>query len=146
MSFFKELKRRNVIRMGLLYIVASWVLLQIADVLFDPLGLPEWAFRLVLGLLMLGFPLALIFAWVFEMTPEGLKRERDVDRSRSIVQHTGRKMNVVIVQKTRYDYLSILLWVLVLVSHQIQFDPLLLLILIEFNSVVYLKSRSLVEG
>ena len=81
MSFFAELKRRNVIRMAVLYIVAGWVVLQIADVLFDPLGLPAWTFRMVLGLLLLGFPLALIFAWVFEMTPEGLKRERDIDRS-----------------------------------------------------------------
>jgi len=97
MSFLGELKRRNVIRMALLYIVAAWVLLQIADVLFDPLGLPVWTFRMVLGLLLLGFPLALIFAWVFEMTPEGLKRERDIDRSASAVAHTGRKMNTVIV-------------------------------------------------
>jgi hypothetical protein len=78
MSLFKELKRRNVIRMAVLYIVAGWVVLQIADVLFDPLGLPAWTFWMVLGLLLLGFPLALIFAWVFEMTPEGLKRERDI--------------------------------------------------------------------
>jgi TolB-like protein len=97
MSFFAELKRRNVIRMAVLYIVAGWVVLQIADVLFDPLGLPAWTFRMVLGLLLLGFPLALIFAWVFEMTPEGLKRERDIDRSASVVAHTGRKMNTVIV-------------------------------------------------
>ena len=97
MSFLGELKRRNVIRMALLYVVAGWVVLQIADVLFDPLGLPSWTFRLVLGLLLLGFPFALIFAWVFEMTPEGLKRERDVDRSNSVVTQTGRKMNTVIV-------------------------------------------------
>ena len=96
MSFFTELKRRNVIRMALLYVVAGWVVLQIADVLFDPLGLPEWTFRLVLGLLLLGFPFALIFAWVFEMTPEGLKRERDIDRSASVVEHTGHKMNILI--------------------------------------------------
>jgi TolB-like protein/tetratricopeptide (TPR) repeat protein len=97
MSFFNELKRRNVIRMVLLYAVAGWVVLQIADVLFDPLGLPEWTFRLVLGLLLLGFPFALIFAWVFEMTPQGLRRERDIDPATSIVAHTGRKMNILIV-------------------------------------------------
>jgi TolB-like protein/Tfp pilus assembly protein PilF len=96
MSLFNELKRRNVIRMALLYVVAGWVVLQIADVLFDPLGLPDWTFRLVLGLLLLGFPFALIFAWVFEMTPQGLKRERDIDRSASVVEHTGRKMNILI--------------------------------------------------
>jgi peptidoglycan/LPS O-acetylase OafA/YrhL len=97
MSFLNELRRRNVFRIALLYVVAGWVLLQIADVLFDPLGLPDWSFRMVLGLLLLGFPLALIFAWVFEMTPEGLKRERELDRSRSVAQQTGRKMNVLIV-------------------------------------------------
>ena len=80
-----------------MYVVAGWVLLQIADVLFDPLGLPAWTFRFVLGLLVLGFPCVLIFAWVFEMTPEGLKRERDLDRSVSVVDRTGRKMNTVIV-------------------------------------------------
>jgi TolB-like protein/tetratricopeptide (TPR) repeat protein len=96
-SFLRELKRRNVIRMALLYVVAGWVVLQIADVLFDPLGLPPWTFRLVLGLLLLGFPFALIFAWVFEMTPQGLRRERDVDRSAAVVTRTGRKMNTVIV-------------------------------------------------
>jgi len=96
-SLFEELKRRNVIRMGLLYIVAGWVVLQIADVLFDPLDLPAWAFRLVLGLLLLGFPFALIFAWVFELTPEGLKREKDADPGRSITPRTGQKMNTVIV-------------------------------------------------
>jgi serine/threonine-protein kinase len=96
MSFLGELKRRNVVRMALLYVVAGWVMLQIADVLFVPLGLPEWAFRLVFGLLLLGFPFALIFAWVFELTPEGLKRERDVDRSRSVAPRTGRRMNAII--------------------------------------------------
>jgi len=97
MSFFGELKRRNVVRMALLYVVAGWVMLQIADVLFVPLGLPEWTFRLVFGLLLLGFPFALIFAWVFELTPEGLKRERDIDRSQSVVRQTGRRMNTLIV-------------------------------------------------
>ncbi|HMB59287.1 MAG TPA: hypothetical protein VKN35_05190, partial [Xanthomonadales bacterium] len=72
MSFFEELKRRNVVRMAVLYTVASWLILQIADVLFENLDVPAWAFRLVLGLLALGFPLALIFSWVFEITPEGI--------------------------------------------------------------------------
>jgi TolB-like protein len=97
MSFFGELKRRNVVRMAVLYVVAGWVVLQIADVLFKPLGVPDWTFRLVLGLLLLGFPFALIFAWVFELTPEGLKRERDIDPGRSVVQQTGNKMNVAII-------------------------------------------------
>jgi len=97
MSFFSELKRRNVVRMGVLYIVASWVALQISDVIFDPLGVPSWVFRLLISLLALGFPFALIFSWIFELTPDGLKRERDIDRSQSIVHHTGHRMNTVIV-------------------------------------------------
>jgi len=97
MSFFAELKRRNVVRMAVLYAVAAWVLLQIADVLFDQLGVPPWAFRLVLGLLILGFPLALIFSWVFELTSDGVKRTREVDPGQSGVQQTGQRMNVLIV-------------------------------------------------
>jgi hypothetical protein len=97
MSFFGELNRRNVVRMAVLYVVAGWVVLQIADVLLEPLGLPDWTFRLVLGLLLLGFPFALIFAWVFELTPEGLKRERDIGPGRSVVRQTGNKMNVAII-------------------------------------------------
>ena len=97
MSFFNELKRRNVVRMGMLYIVASWVLLQISDVIFEPLGVPPWVFRMMMSMLALGFPFALVIAWIFELTPEGLKRERDIDRSQSIVHETGHRMNTVIV-------------------------------------------------
>lgn len=97
MSFLSELKRRNVVRMAVLYAVGGWVLLQIADVLFDQLGVPPWAFRLVLGLLLLGFPVALIFSWVFELTPEGVKRTREVEPGQTTVEQTGRRMNVLIV-------------------------------------------------
>ena len=79
MSFFEGLKRRNVIRVALLYVVASWLLLQIADVLFPNLGAPEWAFRLVFGLLLLFFVPTLIFAWIYEITPEGLRRTSEID-------------------------------------------------------------------
>ncbi len=97
MSLFEELKRRNVVRMAVLYAVASWLILQIADVLFDQLDVPAWAFRLVLGMLALGFPFALLFSWIFELTPEGLKRERDVDRTQSITHQTGHKINITII-------------------------------------------------
>jgi len=93
MSFFAELKRRNVIRMAILYLVASWVLLQLTDVLSSLLPVPEWTGSLVVLLLALGFAPALIFAWVFEMTPEGLRRERDVERGQSITAETGGKLN-----------------------------------------------------
>jgi len=97
MNFFTELRRRNVIRVGALYGVAGWLLLQVADVLFGVLGLPDWSLRLVFGLLLLGLPLVLIFSWAFEMTPEGIKRERDVIRDDSITTHTGRKIDRLII-------------------------------------------------
>ncbi len=97
MSFIAELNRRNVVRTGLLYLVASWLLLQVADVLFGALELPPWSVRLVLGILILGFPLTLIFSWVYELTPEGLKREHEVERNASITAATARKLNVLIV-------------------------------------------------
>jgi len=97
MSFIGELRRRNVIRVAILYFVSSWLLLQLTDVLSSLLPVPAWTGSLVFLLLLVGLAPALIFAWVYEMTPEGLKRERDVDRSRSITSATGRKINVVIV-------------------------------------------------
>jgi len=97
MSLFEELKRRNVIKMAMLYTVASWVILQIADTLFDAMDLPSAWLRLVLALLILGFPLALIFSWVYEMTPEGLRREADLDRGQPESGKTGHKINVLII-------------------------------------------------
>jgi TolB-like protein/Flp pilus assembly protein TadD len=97
MSFYEELKRRNVVKVVVLYGIASWLILQVADVLFPRLGAPDGAFGLVLGLLILGFFPAVIISWVYEMTPEGLKLERDVDRSQSITPATGQKINVLIV-------------------------------------------------
>jgi len=96
-SLWLELKRRNVIRVGALYAVAGWLLLQVADILFGLLDVPGWGLRLVLGLLLLGFPLVLIFSWVYEMTPEGLKRESQIDRSRSVTPVTGRKIDRLII-------------------------------------------------
>ncbi|MCO4812922.1 MAG: tetratricopeptide repeat protein [Gammaproteobacteria bacterium] len=97
MSLFEELKRRNVIRIAILYMVSSWVLLQLADVLTSLLNAPESAGTIVVMLLILGFFPALIFAWVYEMTPDGLKRESDVDRSQSETPATGKKINTVII-------------------------------------------------
>ncbi len=96
MSFIAELKRRNVIRVGILYLVSSWVLLQLTDVLSSLLSVPAWTGSLVVLLLVLGFVPALLFAWVYEMTPEGLKREKDVDRSRSITGESAHKINTLI--------------------------------------------------
>ena len=97
MSFIKELKRRNVIRVAIAYAIAAWLLIEITATTFPILKLPEWTVTLVTVLVLIGFPLALIFAWAFELTPEGLKKEKDIDRSESITHHTGRKLDFVII-------------------------------------------------
>ena len=96
-AIWGELKRRNVVRVAIAYAVVSWLILQLTNVLMPLLGLPEWVDRLVFLLLVVGFPLALIFAWAFELTPEGLKNEKDVDRSESITHVTGRKLDFAII-------------------------------------------------
>jgi hypothetical protein len=73
-NFFSELKRRNVYKVAIAYAVIAWLLMQIATQVFPFLEIPNWAFRLVIMLLALGFPIALVLAWAFELTPEGLKR------------------------------------------------------------------------
>jgi TolB-like protein/lipoprotein NlpI len=97
MSFFAELKRRNVVRVGIAYVVAAWLLMQVADIVFDTIGSPPWVMQTLLAALAIGFPLALFFAWAFELTPEGVKREKDVDRSQSITPQTGKKLNNTIL-------------------------------------------------
>jgi TolB-like protein len=97
MSLFAELGRRNVIRVGIAYAVVAWLLVQVADVLFPVFGAPDGALRVFVVALLLGFPAALLFAWVFELTPEGVKREKDIDRSASITRSTGRKLDRVII-------------------------------------------------
>ncbi len=97
MSIIEELKRRNVFRVGIAYSIATWVLLQITEVITPILGLPDWAPKLIFVILAVGFVPALIFAWAFELTPEGLKKEKDVDRSVSITHHTGRKLDYAII-------------------------------------------------
>ena len=97
MRFINELKRRNVFKVAAAYIIVGWLIMQAGDTLAPALHLPEWANSLLAFFLLLGFPLAMFFAWAFEMTPEGIKRERDVDRSQSITQTTGQKLNLTII-------------------------------------------------
>ncbi len=97
MSLFEELKRRNVVKVAALYVIAAWLILQVADVLSSLLPVPEWIGSVVFIFLALGFPLVMIFSWVYELTPEGLKREREVDRSQSVTHETGRKINILII-------------------------------------------------
>ena len=80
-SFFAELKRRNVYKVAVAYAVVGWLLVQIATQVFPFFEIPNWAVRLVVLLIVIGFPIALVIAWAFELTPEGLKRTEDVDRA-----------------------------------------------------------------
>ncbi len=96
-SLFSELRRRNVFRVGIAYIVMTWLLLQIVDVVAPMLALPDWIGKMILLLLGIGLPVALFFAWAFELTPEGLKKEKEIDRSKSITPQTGRKLDFVII-------------------------------------------------
>ena len=97
MSFFEELKRRNVFRVGIAYAVVAWLLMQVADVLIDNIGAPDWVFRTLLLVIGIGFPLALVFAWAFEMTPEGIKRDRDVDPAAASQAGSGRRLDRLII-------------------------------------------------
>ena len=97
MGIFVELKRRNVVRVGAAYVVIAWLLAQVAEFAFENFGAPEWVLKTFVVVLLLGLPLALFFAWAFELTPEGLKLEKEVDRTQSITPQTGRKLDRVII-------------------------------------------------
>ncbi len=95
--FLRELRRRNVIRVAAAYAIVAWLLIEVASIVLPTFKAPDWIMSVFTFFVALGFPLALIFAWAFELTPEGLKRERDVDRAASIVSRTGRKVDFVII-------------------------------------------------
>jgi len=97
MNLFDELKRRNVFRVGIAYAVVAWLVMQFADVVLNNIVAPGWVFQAIMLLLAIGFPIVLVFAWAFEMTPEGLKKEKDIDRSQSIAPRTGRKLDRAII-------------------------------------------------
>lgn len=93
MSFFKELQRRNVVRVGAAYCVIGWLLAQVAEFAFENFGAPDWVLKTFVVVLLLGLPLALIFAWAFELTPEGIKLEKNVTGEKSITPRTGRRLD-----------------------------------------------------
>jgi len=97
LTFLDELKRRNVIRIAGLYLVGAWLIVQVAGTVLPMFEAPTWLSRGIVVALAIGFLPALIFAWAFELTPEGLKREKDVERAESITPHTGKKLDRVIM-------------------------------------------------
>ena len=97
MSFVEELKRRNVVRVGVAYGIAAWVLLQVADLVLEAIEAPSWVLQALMLIVGLGFIAALVIAWAYEITPEGIKKESEVDRSQSIVGTTGKKLDRIII-------------------------------------------------
>jgi TolB-like protein len=97
MSLYRELKRRNVFRVAIAYLAGSWLLVEVAETIFPLYGFGDTPARVIVTLLAIGFPLFLVFSWVFEITPEGLKLERDIRREESITPQTGKKLDRIII-------------------------------------------------
>ncbi len=96
-NFFAELRRRNVYKVAIAYAIVAWLLMQAASILFPTFEAPPWTMKVFVVVIALGFPIALILAWAFELTPEGIKRTEDVDVSTSITRRTGRKLDFLII-------------------------------------------------
>ncbi len=97
MSLFNELKRRNVLRVGAAYVVAAWLLIQVAETIFPLFGFDDTPARIVVIVLAIGLVPSMIFSWVFELTPEGLIRDKDIDRSQIDTSQSGQKLNRIIM-------------------------------------------------
>jgi TolB-like protein len=96
-SFFKELRRRNVFRVGVAYIIVAWLTIQVIETVSEPLSLPEWTEAFFIVLMLAGLPVALLFSWAFELTPDGLKKTEDVDTAESVTSTTGKRLNQAII-------------------------------------------------
>src|SRR6185503_3293595 len=96
-NFFSELKRRNVYKVAVAYAVVAWLLVQAASILFPTYEAPAWVMKAFVAVVALGFPVALLIAWAFEMTPEGMKRTEDVSPDEKIPQWSRRKFAALIV-------------------------------------------------
>ncbi len=94
-TLIKELKRRNVFRVGAAYIVLGWLLIQVANLFESILTLPDWLDKIVLALLLLGFPFVIILSWAYEITPEGVKRTKEVVPEQSITENTAKRLNII---------------------------------------------------
>jgi TolB-like protein/Flp pilus assembly protein TadD len=97
MSLFGELKRRNVFRVALAYLIAAWLVLQVSQLVLEAIEAPAWVLKVFLLIFALGLPIALLFSWAYELTPEGVKRESEIDRSNSVTHQTGRKLNQITI-------------------------------------------------
>jgi len=96
-KFFSELKRRNVYKVAVAYAVVSWLLIQAASIFFPAFDAPAWVMKIFIIVIIFGFPVALIFSWAFEITPEGIKLESEIEPSKSVTRRTGRKIVAVTI-------------------------------------------------
>src|ERR1700752_4120411 len=96
-NFFSELKRRNVYKVAVAYLVVAWLVIQAASILLPTFEAPAWVMKVLVAFLVLGFPTALIFSWAFELTPEGIKLESEVTANKSIARNTGRKIIAITI-------------------------------------------------
>ena len=97
MSLYHELKRRNVFRVAIAYLAGSWLLVEVAETIFPLFGFDDTPARILVIVLAIGFPMFLLFSWVFEFTPEGLKKEKDIDRIASVTHKTGKQLDRIII-------------------------------------------------
>ena len=97
MTFFKELKRRNVFKVAVAYLVGAWLIIQVVETVFPLFGVGNEPARIVVIILAVGFIFTLVISWVYELTPDGLKKEKDIVRDESIAHITGRKLDFVII-------------------------------------------------
>ena len=96
-NFFAELKRRNVYKVAVAYAVVAWLMIQAASIFLPAFNAPQWAMQIVILILVVGFPIALAFSWAFEITPEGIKLESEIEPNKSITRRTGRKIVAVTI-------------------------------------------------
>src|SRR5512140_3209719 len=97
MSLLAELERRNVIRVAGLYLVGAWLVTQVASTVLPMFGAPEWLPRTIVVLLAIGFVPVMIFSWVYELTPQGFRRDADVSPDESIAPQTARRIDRMII-------------------------------------------------
>ena len=96
-GLFHELKRRNVFRVSAAYLAAAWLVLQVVDLVLESTLAPAWVMQLILAVFAIGFPIVIVFAWAYEITPDGVKLEKNIDRSQSITAQTGRRLDRVVI-------------------------------------------------
>ena len=101
MSLYNELKRRNVFRVAIAYLAGAWLLIEVAGTLFPAFGVPDWGVRFVVIVVALGFLPALIISWAYEMTSEGLKREKDIVSDTSITHITAKRLDTITIGLTQ---------------------------------------------